>query len=301
MLRLEFPPLKVSRFRRPFPLAAPRSFLAQCISAFLLAAVAVSLTSCAKDYYRFPTYTYANRPVPPSKLANRVMVSVTQGGSGGSLQILDGSRDIRSNIQNTIRSFAISGFSAADPIQILNFPEQVGGYVYSPAAPASTAAGTLTTINYGTETAAGVVGTYSAVASSVAVTADRQRIYSTQETTGQLLVFDNTTGTQYALNLPNVFKVAVNQGDTIALAMVRNSNTLYRVVKLIANAPEPPGVVDCQPYVLPVYCVIPVPGTYDQPVDASFSLDGTTAYILNCGPECGGATAGIIFIDESSM
>ena len=298
VLRLEFLPLKV---RRPLLFAAPRSFLAQCISAFILAAVAVSLTSCAKDYYRFPTYTYANRPVPPSKLANRVMVAVTQGGSSGSLQILDGSRDIRSNIQNTIRSFAISGFSAADPIQILNFPEQISAYVYSPAAPASTAPGTLTTINYGTESASGGVGSYSAVASSVAATADHQRIYSTQETTGQLLVLDNTTGTQYALNLPNVFKVAVNEGDTIALAMVRNSDTLYRVVKLNANAPEPPGFVDCQPYVLPVYCVIPVPGTYDHPVDAYFSLDGTTAYVLNCGPECGGATAGMTLLQESAL
>ncbi len=301
VLRLELLPLKASRLRRPFLFAAPRSFLAQCISGLLLAIAAIGLGSCAKNYYYFPTYNYANRPVPPSKLANRVMVAVTQGGSAGSLQILDGSRDIRQNVENTIHSFSIKGFSAPYPNLILNFPEQIHGYVYSPAAPPSTAAGTLTTINYGTETTTGAMGSYTSIASSVAATADQQRIYSTQETTGQLLVLDNSTGSQYALNLPNVYKVAVNQGDTLALAMVRNSDTLYRVIKLNANQAPPPGYVDCQPLVLPVYCVIPVPGNYDRPVDAYFSLDGTTAYILNCGPECGGTTAGLTLLQEAIL
>ncbi len=300
MLRLEFNPLIVSRRRRSLFLRL-RSFRTQCLLGVLLALVTVGLGACAKNYYYFPQYTYANRPVPPSLLANRVMVAVTQGGSGGSLQILDGSRDIRSNIQNTIRSFAISGYNAPYPNLILNFPEQVRGYVYSPASPPSVAPGSLTTINYGTEASAGAVGGYSSLATSVAVTADAQRVYSAQETTGQLIVLDNTTGSSYALNLPNVYKVAANQGDTVALAMVRNSNTLYRVVKLNANAPEPPGFVDCQPYVLPVYCVVPVPGAYDRPVDAYFSLDGNTAFILNCGPECGGTTAGVTSLQEGQL
>ena len=293
--------MKASRLRRCFLFARPRVFLAQCVSGLLLAIVAVSLSSCAKNYYYFPTYTFANRPVPPSKLANRVMVAVRQGGAGGSLQILDGSRDIRQNVQNTIHSFSISGYSGLYPNLILNFPEQVRGYVYSPATPPSTAAGTLTAINYGTEASAGAQGTYSAIASSVAVTADDQRVYSAQETTGQLLVLDNTTGSQYALNLPNVYKVAVNQGDTVALAMVRNSDTLYRVIKLNANQAQPPGYIDCQPFVLPVYCIVPVPGTYDRPVDAYYSLDGNTAYVLNCGPECGGTAAGLTLLQEAQL
>lgn len=299
MLRLEFNPLKVSRRRSLF--CRISSFPAQCFVGLLLALVTVGLGACAKNYYYFPQYNYAGRPVPPSLLANRVMVAVTEGGSGGSLQILDGSRDIRSNIQNTIRSFAISGYSGSYPNLILNFPEQLRGYVYSPATPPSTAAGALTAINYGTESGAGAVGSSSAIASSVQITADAQRVYFTQETTGQLVVYDQTTGTQYPLNLPNVYKVAVNQGDTVALAMVRNSNSLYRVVKLNTNAPSPPGAVDCQPYILPVYCVVPVPGTYDRPVDAYFSLDGNTAYVLNCGPECGGTTAGLTLLQEGQL
>ena len=36
---------------------------------------------------------------------------------------------------------------------------------------------------------------------------------------------------------------------------------------------------------------------FDRPVSAVFSSDGNTAYILNCGPECGGTTASVTVLD----
>jgi len=36
---------------------------------------------------------------------------------------------------------------------------------------------------------------------------------------------------------------------------------------------------------------------FDKPVWAVFSADGSTAYVMNCGPECGGSAAGIVTID----
>jgi hypothetical protein len=41
----------------------------------------------------------------------------------------------------------------------------------------------------------------------------------------------------------------------------------------------------------------PVTGTFDKPVWAVFSADGSTAYVMNCGAECGGTAAGIVAID----
>ena len=35
------------------------------------------------------------------------------------------------------------------------------------------------------------------------------------------------------------------------------------------------------------------PLTFDRPIKAVFSADGSTAYILSCGPECGGSKASI--------
>jgi hypothetical protein len=296
-LRLEFPPLK------------NRSLFSQSITArlllgMLIAVVSLTLSSChsaAYYYYKFPTYTFANRPVPPSKLANRVMVSVTTNGTtSGSLQILDGLRDIRSNVQDTIPSFSISGYSSGFPNMIFNFPEQITGFVYSNSD------GSLTIINYGKEATGGSGGTLPAKASQIAVPNGFNHVYGAIETLGEFVVIDNTVGQTYTLSLPNVYKVAVNQGDTVVLAMVRNSNTLYRLVHLNSNQPAVPGAVDCEPQNLPVYCVVPVPDSstspsLDRPVGAYFSTDGTTAYVLNCGPECGGQKAGLTIMPQGNI
>ena len=238
--------------------------------------------------------------MPPSLLAQRVLVSLTPNGTQGILQILDGLRDIRNNVPNTIAQFQISGFSAGNPTQIINYPEQSRGYVYSDAAPSYS----LIAINYGTETTQGAVGTFPGRSSSIATASDGRLVFSAEEVNGQLVVFDNTLGRAFTLNLPGVYRVASNQGDTIALAMVRNSDALYRVVKLNLGSSNPPGSVDCQPTVLPVYCVVPVAGKFDRPANAIYSADGSQVYVLNCGQECGGGAnggAGVSFLPQGAL
>ena len=273
--------------------------------AFALAALTLGLTSCHSAqyyYYKFPEYTYAGRPIPPSKLAERVMISVTANGSTGSLQIVDALRDIRNNVENTIPSFSISGYGSGYPISIFNFPAEVTGYVYS------TSDGSLNRIDYSTEASKGSVGTFQSGNGALAIPQAFTHYYGAEESLGILEIIDNASGTIYALNLPNVYQVFSNAGDTVAVAMVRNSDTLYRVFKL--NQSQYPteqaaiagtGSVDCQPQINPVYCVAPVQGAYDRPTGAYFSLDGTKVYILNCGPECGGATASVTVLDQGPL
>ena len=135
-----------------------KSLCAQILCGLLLAFATVGLTSCHSDTYlayKFPTYTFANRPIPPSLLANRVMIAVTTNGiSSGSLQIVDAKRDLRSNIQNTKTSFSISGYASGYPNLILNFPAEITGYVYSNAQ------GDVQIINYGKESVTGSAGTF---------------------------------------------------------------------------------------------------------------------------------------------
>jgi hypothetical protein len=98
--------------------------------------------------------------------------------------------------------------------------------------------------------------------------------------------------------------------------MVRNSNTIYRLVRLNANqfptslqATQSTGAADCEPVNLPVYCIVPVNtsdagGTVhslDRPIGAYFSLDGSTVDILNCGPECGGTAAGLTLLKQAAL
>ncbi len=257
------------------------------VVAILAACTVLGLTACAHNYYAFPEYNFAGRPIPPSQLAQRVMVGVSaNGATTGALIILDGQHDLRSNIQNTIAGFSISGYSGF-PTLILNFPEQLRGYVYSNTSPYA-----VTSINYSTEATIGSAGNFNGASTSLAIAPDFVHIFSAVLANGQLVVVDNSTGGTYALNLPNVYRVTVNTGDTVALAMVKNSNALYRVIKLPANSVNPPGAIDCEPQVLPVYCVVPVPGNFDRPVGATFSLDGSSVYVENCGVECGGGTNG---------
>jgi hypothetical protein len=288
-----------------------QSLRGQIVCGLLLAFATAGLTSCHSNNflaYKFPQFTFANRPVPPSLLANRVMISVSGNGlSTGSLQIVDAKRDLRSNIQNTRTSFSVSGYGSGFPNLILNFPAEITGYVYSSAK------GDIQIVNYGKEAVGGAGGTFPALSTGLAVPPTFGHVYSAMESIGQLGIIDNATSRSFLLNLPDVFQVVVNQGDTVVLAMVRNTNTVYRVVKLNDNqfptstaADAAIGAVDCQPFNLPVYCVVPVntgshANAFDRPMGAYFSLDGTSAYVLNCGPECGGTTASVTYLQQGVL
>lgn len=272
-----------------------RSLSARLITGMFLAVTMLCLSGCRAPLYYTPEYNYAGRPIPPSKLLQRVLVAFSNNGSSGGLQILDGNRDLRNNVQNTIPSFSIGGFSAAQPSLIINYPEQTKGYVLSSTD------GTLTAVNYSTESSSGSVATFGAYTASAAGSVDGTRYVGAAQTAGLLVV--SSGGASYGLNLPNVYRVAINQGNSVILATVRNSNTLYRVIKLPAssNPVIPPGSVDCEPLLLPVFCVVPVAGSYDRPTNISFSLDGNTAYVLNCGPECGGTRASVTILQQGAL
>jgi hypothetical protein len=285
-----------------------QSFRAQIICGLLIAAATLGLTACGPYYYKFPEFTFANRPIPPSLLANRVMISVTSNGSSsGSLQIVDAKRDIRSNVQNTRTSFSVAGYASGFPNLILNFPAEVRGFVYSNAQ------GDIALIDYGKEAVGSSPGTFPAKSTGLAIPQTFGHLYSAAESTGQLSIIDNTTGRAFSLVLPNVFQVVVNQGDTVVLAMVRNSNTIYRVVKLNDNsfptstaAIASTGAADCEPFNLPIYCIVPVntgshSNAFDRPMGAYFSLDGNAVYVLNCGQECGGTTSSVTYLQQGVL
>lgn len=281
-----------------------RSLPTQLFCGLALTVASLVMGACHTPLYYHPEYNFAGRPTPPSGLLNRVMASYTTNGSSGGAEILDALNDLRRNIQNTIPAWYITSFSAAQPTTIFNYPEQTSGYILSYTD------GTLTTINYSKETAAGSVGSFNTTPASVATSALGTYFAAANTNAGQIYVINN--GATYTFNLPNVDKVVTNQGATAILAMVRNSNALYRIIKLpLTNNPVlPPGYVDCEPLLLPTLCLIPVAdqnsagvagAAYDHPSGASFSLDGTTAYIDNCGPECGGTTAGVTMLQEGAL
>ena len=258
----------------------------------------LGLAGCHAPLYYYPQYNFAGRVTPPSGLLNRVLATYTVTGvSGGGAEILDGLRDIRFNVQNTIPTFSIGGYSGGYPSTIFNFPEQQAGFILD------TNSGTLSGVNYATEKTSSATYTFGANTPSVGASPDGTRFVGATAISGQLFVYSN--GASYTLNLPNVNRVVINAGNSVILAMTRNSNALYRVVQLPQTTSPVtttvPGAIDCEPLLNPVYCVVPVAGTYDRPIGAYFSLDGTQAFVLNSGPENGGQTASISVLSTSAL
>jgi hypothetical protein len=267
------------------------------LSVFVLFAVSLVTTSCGNTYY------FAGRNLPPSGLKNRVMIAVENPAGSGSLLIVDAYYDTRNSHDNTIPSFSIGNYSSSFPSTIQNLPEQQRGAVYSSGD------GKLTQVNYSTESAGNGSSLNAGNSTSVYISRNLGYVIAANQATHYVTLVDN--GQPFNLNLPGVYKVSINTSGTIALAFTQNTDNVYSLVRLTTaqqtaagTSPDPQHFVlngqtaqDCEPQTLPVYCAFQVqtaPGiSFSRPVKAIFSSDGGSAYILNCGPECGGSQSGI--------
>ncbi len=81
--------------------------------------------------------------------------------------------------------------------------------------------------------------------------------------------------------IPNVRYLAANHAVTKLLAFSDTSDDAYLIDPTTAIAGSNPA---------PTKLNVPL-GTFSRPVAAYFSADDTKAYILSCGPECGGTQA----------
>lgn len=327
LLYLGFPRTEVSRLKK-------RSPLVFWLVPVLFLAVAPLLVSCGKNYY------FGGRNLPPSGVLNRVLIAEQNPSAlvQGAMPFVDAFYDIRHPYNSTATTFSITGFSGKLPLTIQNMPEEQAGYVYS------TGDGSFTSVNYATEASGSAITISAGLAASVFIDRPRKYVYAANDQTHILSAIDLTANKTYFLNLPNVYRVSVNPGGTLALAFVQNSTqaagtsscvvanpnnnpannpsgippvpcpvpneatfAVYSIVHLdstqqnaAANNPNYLGAQDCEPQNLPQYCVFPVStgpnATFDHPIKAVFSPDGSTVYVLNCGPECGGTTASVTTI-----
>ena len=268
---------------------------------------AAALAGCGGTTY------FAGRNLPPSGLTNRVLVAVQNPSAftKGSLQFMDAFYDIRNGFNGKPGSFSIGGFSGALPVTIQNMPEEQTGAVYSSGD------GSFTTVNYGAEATNGTATGLNGFSSSIFVTRSQALVFAADQASHLFTVIDKAGGASYPLSLPGVYRVSVNPGGSMALAFVQNSNYAYYPIKLSAaqttnysGGPTtwPKAAVDCQPLNNPGWCLFQAqspdkldatghyygaPLVFDRPVKAVFSPDGGTAYVLNCGPECGGTASSI--------
>jgi len=277
--------------------------------------VAAALAGCGGTTY------FAGRNLPPSKLTNRVLIAIQNPSAFGKglLQFVDAYYDRRAGYGGKPASYSISGYAGALPVTIQNMPEEQVGYVYGSGD------GSFTPASYSKETSSGAVGGLSGLSSSIFITRSQNFVFAASQSLHVFSVVDRTNSGTYTLSLPGVYRVSVNPGGTMALAFVQNSNYAYYPVKLSAaqttsfsGGPPtwPKAAVDCEPQNAPGWCLFQAqspdstdgtgyhygaPLVFDRPVKAVFSIDGGTAYVLNCGPECGGTTASVSILPVSPM
>jgi hypothetical protein len=273
------------------------------MSAAAALVVAAALAGCGGTTY------FAGRNLPPSGVTNRVLIAIQNPNifTKGALQFVDAYYDIRSGFTGTPSTFSISGYNGALPVTIQNMPEEQVGVVYGSGD------GSFIPVNYAQENTGGAVSNLNGPSSSIFITRNQAYVFAASQSAHVFTVVNRSTGGSYALSLPGVYRVSVNPGGSAALAFVQNSNYAYYPRQLTSaqtisysGGPTtwPLGAVDCEPLNGPGWCLFQAldptststnikPLTFDRPVKAVFSADGGTAYVLNCGPECGGTTASI--------
>ncbi len=270
-------------------------------------AVAVALAGCGSTTY------FAGRNLPPSGLLHRVLIAVQNPSafSRGALEFVDSYYDIRYAYDNLNKTYSITGYAGALPVSIQNMPEEQVGAVYSVGD------GALTLVQYSQENTNGSVAGLNGISASVFLSRNQAYTFAANQQAHVVTAIDRSTNQVAALNLPGVYRVSVNPGGTVALAFVQNSNYIYYTRQLSATQTIsysggpgnwPKAAVDCEPQNAPLWCLLQAqspdnldatgnyygaPLSFDRPVKAVFSADGGTAYILNCGPECGGTASSV--------
>jgi hypothetical protein len=266
--------------------------------------------------------TYVDgRQLPPSKLLNRVMIAIQNPSalSKGALEIVDAFYDERSNFNGTPASFSIAGFGGNLPYSIQSMPDEQRAAVYSQGD------GSLAIIDYQGEKEASTVGGLAGPSSSIFLTRNGQYVFAANQQSNLFTVVSTASNAGISFGLPGVYRVSVNPGGSMALGFVQNSNYAYYPRALTAaqtiafsGGPStwPKAAVDCEPQNAPGWCLFQVQSpdhvdgtgnyygaslSFDRPIKAVFSADGSTAYVLNCGPECGGTTASISILPISPM
>lgn len=218
---------------------------------------------------------------PTSGLTTRVFASqsVSSLTSSPGLIIIDGEID-------TLARASEIGTGGTSPGLMATSPERATVMVFDSANNA------VDVVNTKTESLSGTIQLPGPTISMVAPT--NQTGYAAVPTApligfapGALVVMDlpsdSITGT---ISVPSAQTVVSNPSGTELLVFSNDSDAVTVVSPLFLNTSSP---------------VTTGVSGFDRPVYAVFSSDGSTAYIMNCGPQCGGTQASVQTLTMSTL
>lgn len=238
----------------------------------ILALVTVSLISCYSSNYI---------PRPPSGLFDRVLASqdVSSLTSLAGLVIINGETDVVPRLSpinagispglmtlSPTRATLLAFDSGSNRVEVVNTQrESVTGAVQLPGPTTSMVVPATETFGYAAVPSAPLIGS----------------------APGAVEIMNlSLSSVAFTVSVPNAQTVVANPSGTQLLAFSNDSDSVTVITpNLVANTATAVSAT--------------VPG-FDRPVNAFFSSDGTTAYVLNCGAECGGTQASVQILNMSA-
>jgi DNA-binding beta-propeller fold protein YncE len=231
----------------------------------LLALASFSSVSCGGGY--------SPHSVNPSKLTARVLASqsVSSPTSLPGLVVIDGETDTEASEIGTGTSPGLMAIS----------PERATVLAFD------TASNNVDVVSAKNDSLTGTIPlpgpTFSMVvpvASSAYAAVPSAPMNQTGAPPGAVVGMNLTSGTISAtISVPGAQTVVASPDGTQLLVFSNDSDLVTVIYPLLVNTGNNPVTVT-------------VPG-FDRPVYAVFSADGSTAYVMNCGPECGGTRASV--------
>jgi WD40 repeat protein len=245
------------------------------ICASVLAILLVRCGSSNGSTTPTPTPTPTPSNPNPTKFKKRVLVSVISP-SGGAVFIVDGTRDV----------LATQTVAVTDPAKMVT----AGGETVMRNSTLSE----ITIFNNPGE----VVFFNTQMQDQpfdVAITSDGKTAFAAIKNKGVVEGVDTATGNiTSTISVPTPARLVMSPNGTKLLVFSDDPQTIaganknaFFVIDVATAASNP------------VATAIPGPGL-DQPYIGVFNGSETKAFILNCGPECGGTTASVVPVDFSS-
>ena len=221
---------------------------------------------------------------PKNNLKNRAYISNQ---FSGNLQIVDSANDttafFSSSNTNTGTTNQIVDLSVNIPVGLsttflARSPDGTTTAVYDPRVVS------IGIVNNSTQTTKGTI-TLPAWAGMEVFSPDSKTLYVPTGNVNAIQVLDLTNGViSTSYSVPSVRWIALNPAGNVILAFADNSDSVW-LINLGASTITP----------------VAIPG-FSRPVNAFISSDGNTAYVLNCGTQCGGtATPSVAQFDMSSQ
>jgi hypothetical protein len=258
----------------------------------VLTAACGMLVSCGSNYNPTTPGTVAN----PATIKVHVFVSNPLFPNGAAtepvLDVVDGQLDLLSP------SVIDVGATSPNPGMMVLFPNKRFTLVYSSTN------NTLTAVNNATQSVAAAASgsntsiTLPGFTESIVIAPDNTTGFAAVPTApvtpgtglppGLVEVMDLSTNTiSSGIPVPGAHYLAQSHNGNRILVLGSRADTVTMIAPSAIGTSTDPRTDIQSPL-------------FDHPVWAIFSSDDSTAYVLNCGPECGGTTASVALLDVNS-